>query len=70
MRMINPFPNTPFRDLPKFKETVDDNWNVTNKGFQDTDCRENIVEKGELAHFEQVHLFPQCFYQAFFSSVC
>ena len=22
---------------------------------------ENIVEKGEIAHFEQFHLFPQCF---------
>ena len=22
---------------------------------------ENIVEKGEIAHFEQFHPFPQCF---------
>ena len=27
---------------------------------------ENIVEKGEIAHFEQFHLFPQCFPKAFF----
>ena len=25
---INPFPNIPFLDLPKFKEAADDNWNV------------------------------------------
>ena len=31
-----------------------------------TDCIENIVEKGEIAHFEQFHLFPQCFPKAFF----
>ena len=22
---------------------------------------DNIVEKGEIAHFEQFHIFPQCF---------
>ena len=28
--------------------------------LKDTDCIENIVEKSEIAHFEQFHLFPQC----------
>ena len=36
------------------------------QGFQDTDCIENIVEKGEIAHFVQFHLFPQCFSKSFF----
>ena len=31
--IIDPFPNTPFWDCPKFKEATDDNWNVANKGF-------------------------------------
>ena len=31
-----------------------------------TDCIENIAEKGEIAHFEQFHLFPQCFPTAVF----
>ena len=35
----------------------------------DTDSIENIVEKGEIAHFEQFHLFPQCFPKAFFFNV-
>ena len=35
----------------------------------ETDCIENIVEKGEIAHFEQFHLFPQCFPKAFFLHV-
>ena len=34
--------------------------------FLDTDCIENIVEKGEIAHFEQFHLFPQCYPKALF----
>ena len=30
---------------------------------------ENIVEKGEIAHFEQFHLFPQCFPKALLFNV-
>ena len=32
---INPSPNTPFWDRPKFNEAADDNWNVAAaiKGF-------------------------------------
>ena len=30
--IINPFPNTPFWDCPKFK-AADDNWNVAIKEF-------------------------------------
>ena len=26
-----------------------------------SDCVENIVRKGEIAHYEQFLLFPQCF---------
>ena len=46
--VFNPFPNTPISDRPKFKEVTDDNWNVDIKLFQDTDCIENIMEKGEI----------------------
>ena len=60
-RHVNPFLKTPFWDRPKFKEAADDKWNVANKGFQDADCIENIVEKGEIAHFEQFHHFPTMF---------
>ena len=48
--LVNPFPNIPFCDRSKFKEAVDDDWNVAIKGFYDTDCIENIVGKGEIAH--------------------
>ena len=63
---INPFPDTPFWDRSKFREAADDNWNVAMKGFLDTDCIENIDDKGEIAHFEPFHLLPQCFPKAFF----
>ena len=49
---INPFPNAPSWDRPKFKQAADDNWNLAIKGLLDTGCIENIVEKGEIAHFE------------------
>ena len=39
------------------------------KRFQDTDCIENIVEKGEIAQNEQFHLFSQCFPKAFIFNV-
>ena len=50
MLKVNPIPYTPFLDCPKFEEDVDDNWNVAIRGFYDTDCTENIVENGEIAH--------------------
>ena len=63
--LFNPFPNTPFLDRSKFKEAADDNRNVAITGSLDTDCMENIVEKGEIAQNEQFHLFPRCFPKAF-----
>ena len=63
---MNPFPDTPFWDRTKSKEAADDNKNVSIKGFKDTDCIENIVEKGEIAHFEQFHIFSAMFSQSFF----
>ena len=66
---INPFPNTPFWISPNLRDAAEENCNMAIKGFSDIDCIENIVEKGEIAHFEQFHLFPQCFPKAF-SSMC
>ena len=39
------------------------------KGFEDTHCTEDIVDKGEIANFEQFHLFPQCFPKAFYAPI-
>ena len=43
---------------PSQTQAADDNLNLAIKGFQDTDCIENIVEKGEIGHYEQFHIFP------------
>ena len=53
----------PFWDRPEFKKAADDNWNVAIKGLKIQ--IENVLEKGEIAHFELFHLFPQCFPKAF-----
>ena len=54
---INPFPHTPFWDRLKLKEAAEDNWHMAIERFYDTDCIENIVETGKIAHFEQFQLF-------------
>ena len=38
--------------------------------FLDTECIQTLVEIGKIAHFEQFHLYPQCFPKAnFFNSL-
>ena len=56
---VNPFPNTPFSDRPKFREAADDNLHGTIERFYDIDCPENIVEKGEIA--QNISLFSTMF---------
>ena len=55
-----------FEDFPNSKtiQTTTEMWLL-----KDTDCIENIVEKKEIAHFQQFHLFSQCFPKAFFFNV-
>ena len=38
MKCVNPFPNTPFWDPLKFKEAIDDNWNVAINAFPKKPC--------------------------------
>ena len=68
LRLFNSFchTSTPFGDCPKFKEAADNDLHVSINGFKDTVCIENIVAKGEISHFQQFHLFLQCFPKAFF----
>ena len=58
-----------FQTIPKFKEVPDDNSKLAVQGFQHTDGIENIVGKGEIAHFEQFHFFPQNFPEVIFFNV-
>ena len=60
--MINPFPNDIVTlDSFKLKEVADDNFKTDINGIKFSEGVENTVGKGEIAHYEQFLLFPQCF---------
>ena len=48
-------------DSSKLKEFADDNLKFDENGRKLAKWLENTVEKGEIAHYEQFLLFPQCF---------
>ena len=64
--VFNPFPNMPFWDRPKFKEVAGNNRIVAIKGYLDTDCIENIVEKSEIAHYSNFTFFHNVFFKLIF----
>ena len=43
------------------KELADDNFKVDENGRMFYKCLENTVGNGEIAHYKQFLLFPQCF---------
>ena len=53
-------------DSSKLKEFADNNFNLDKNGSKLSKGVENIVEKGEIARYEQFLLFPQCFQKARF----
>ena len=50
----------------KLKEFADKNSKFDENGRKLFKRVENTVGKGEIAHYEQFLLFPQCFQKAFF----
>ena len=57
---FNPFPNNTLNSS-KLKEFADDNFKFDENGGEFSKRVENTVGKGEIAHYEQFLLFPQCF---------
>ena len=53
-------------DSSKLKEFADDNFKLDENGRELSKRVENTVGKGEIAHYEQFLLFPQCFQKACF----
>ena len=53
-------------DSSKLKEFADDNFKFDENGMKLSKRVENTVGKGEIARYEQFHLFPQCFQKACF----
>ena len=52
------------------KEFADNNFIFDENGRKLSKRVENTVEKGEIAHYEQFLLFPQCFQKACASLGC
>ena len=50
----------------KLQKFADDNFKFDENGSKLSKRVENAVEKGEIAHYEQFLLFPQCFQKACF----
>ena len=58
--VIKPLPDDKILDWSKLKAFAEDKSNVTKMIISVFDRVENIVEKGEIARYEQFLLFPQC----------
>ena len=50
-----------FLGQTKLKEFADDNFKLDENGRKFSKRVENTKGKGEIAHYEQFLLFPQCF---------
>ena len=62
---INPLPNDKILDSSKLKEFADVNFNFDENGRKFSIWVENTVGKGEIAHYQQFLLFPQCFQKSY-----
>ena len=62
--LVQPFPKRQILDSSKLKESADDNFKFEENGKKFFKLVENAVGKGEIAHYEQFLLFPQCFQKA------
>ena len=59
--IAQPFPKQQILDSSKLKEFAEDNFKPDENGRKLSKRIENTAGKGEIAHYEQFLLFPQCF---------
>ena len=59
------FPKQQVLESSKLKEFADDNVKFDEKDRKFSKWMENTVGKGEIAHYKQFLLFPQCFQKTF-----
>ena len=62
--IINSLPDDKILDRSKFKLFADDNFKFDKNSRKFSKRVENTVGKGEIAHYEQLLLFPHCFQKA------
>ena len=58
---LQPFPKRQILDSSKLKEFADDNFKFDKNGRKLPKWVENTAGKEEIARYEQILLFPQCF---------
>ena len=58
---FNSFPKQQILDSSKLKEFAEDSFNFDGNGRKFSKWIEKIVAKGEITHYDQFLLFPQCF---------
>ena len=63
---LNPLPDDKILDRFNLKQSADDNLKFDENSRKFSKRVENTVGKGEIAHYEQFLLFPQCFQKACF----
>ena len=63
---LTPITRRQILDSSKLKEFADDNFKFDENSRKLSKQVENTVGKGEIAHYEQFLLFPQCFQKACF----
>ena len=59
--MFQPFPKGQILDSSKLKEFADNNFKFDEIGSKFSKCVGSNVGKGEIARYEPLLLFPQCF---------
>ena len=64
--LLNPLPDNKILDWSKLKQIEDDIFKFDENSRKFSKWVENTVGKGEIAHYEQFLLFPQCFQKACF----
>ena len=63
---FNPLPDDKILYRSKLKQSADDNFEFDVNSRKFSKLVEKTVGKGEIAHYEQFLLFPQCFQKACF----
>ena len=66
MLPVNPLPDDKILDWSKLKQFADDNFKFDENSRKFSKRVENTVGKGEIVHYEQFLIFPQCFQKTCF----
>ena len=59
--LFNPLPDNKVLDWSKLKQSADNNFEFDVNSRKFSKLVKNTVGKGEIAHYKQFLLFPQCF---------